>query len=311
MDFGRIRSSKYWSVLHRLLYARLVSTNIIITLASAVLPPSNLTNLVLSEAFGISFIRYPAYTVLPTLAAALAVYLLIAFVLFTSEKQIPTEIDTAALDAVPALTEAELEGLPAMRTDEVNLAQHNPYAINDKHGAIIGSFLFIATLIVLVGTSPLNVAVWKITIPPAVVMFLRDVWHDRTNSNSRLVQYPVLDCVQARERVDRTLQEASHECWTMLSAWQGYRKALPTVSTVLSRLPLSCVLFALSMFILVQGITTRGWVDAFAKWWSAWIHVCSKAGTGSAVVGAVGMMLLLSIVLCNVSSSHLVLKKKY
>lgn len=61
------------------------------------------------------------------------------------------------------------------------------------------------------------------------------------------------------------------------------------------------------MFILVEGLTTHGWVEVFGGWWAAWIRACLKAGMGSAVVGGTGMMLLLSILLCNVRASFEVL----
>lgn len=279
--------------------------------ASAVLPPSNPTNLVLSEAFGITFVKYPAYTVLPTIAAALAVYILITYVLFASGKQIPKTINTDALEQVPAIPkvtvtdDGSMTEVPNNNTcsDEVTaiMVDENSFAINDKHGAIIGSSLFAITLILLVGLSPINVPVWEITVPPAVVMLMRDIWHDwRHTKNVNTHTVP--------EAQAHTVPENKHavnvkEHKTLASIHRSYKRRLPTVSTVISRLPVACVLFAFCMFILVEGLTTHGWVEVFAGWWAAWIRACLKAGVGSAVVGATGMMLLLSIILCNVSVS--------
>lgn len=52
----------------------------------------------------------------------------------------------------------------------------------DKNGAIVGSTLMLATLAVLVGTSPVkpSIPVWRVTMPGAVIMFLRDGWRDWT-----------------------------------------------------------------------------------------------------------------------------------
>lgn len=271
-------------------------------LASAVLPPSNPTNLVLAEAFGITFIKYPAWTILPTIAAAVAVYFLIAFVLFTSGKQIPKVIDTAALDEVPRLAEAEEEGLPANRMNEVDIVHHNPYAVNDKNGAIIGSLLFAVTLIILVGTSPINPPVYAITLPPAVMMLIRDAIHDRSTWRYKPVkETSTTGSITDEETINAPATNVD-ERWSFQKGWNSYKRRFPTVSLVLGRLPIACVLFALCMFIFVQGLTSRGWVVVFANWWAAWIRACSRAGTGAAIVGAIGMMFLLSIVLCNVSS---------
>ena len=48
----------------------------------------------------------------------------------------------------------------------------------DARGAAFGSALLLVTLGVLVGVSTVGVPVWEVTVPPAVVMFGRDVWHD-------------------------------------------------------------------------------------------------------------------------------------
>lgn len=69
----------------------------------------------------------------------------------------------------------------------------------------------------------------------------------------------------------------------------------PTVCAVLTHLPFALLPFAFSMFILVQGLVTKGWVALLAKGWAAWI-----ARTG--VVGAIGGMGFVSVCMCNVSS---------
>ena len=74
--------------------------------------------------------------------------------------------------------------------------------------------------------------------------------------------------------------------------------AFPTVAHIAERLPVVLVPFALLMFVLVQGLSTKGWVKIFARWWAAWV-----GRTG--VVGAARGMALLSCLLCNVSSSVL------
>jgi len=80
-------------------------------------------------------------------------------------------------------------------------------------------------------------------------------------------------------------------------AEDGYewcQETFPTVTAVLSHLPYGLIPFAFCMFILVQGLVNKGWVQLFAKGWNAWVE---KTGT----VGAIGGMGFLSVVLCNVS----------
>jgi len=49
------------------------------------------------------------------------------------------------------------------------------------------------------------------------------------------------------------------------------QETFPTVTAVLSHLPYTLLPFALSMFVLVQGLVSRGWVPVFAYGWD---HVC-------------------------------------
>lgn len=76
-------------------------------------------------------------------------------------------------------------------------------------------------------------------------------------------------------------------------AYVWWRETFPAASIVMSRLPFELVPFAFAMFVLVQGLVTRGWVPVFAYGWDHWIQ-----RTG--VVGAVGGMGFLGVVLSNV-----------
>jgi Na+/H+ antiporter NhaD/arsenite permease-like protein len=81
---------------------------------------------------------------------------------------------------------------------------------------------------------------------------------------------------------------------------RGYRwsqETFPTVTAVLSHLPFALVPFAFTMFILVQGLVSTGWVPVFAYGWDHWVN---KTGT----LGAIGGMAFLSVVLCNVSQPN-------
>lgn len=77
-------------------------------------------------------------------------------------------------------------------------------------------------------------------------------------------------------------------------AYLWCQETFPTVTAVVAHLPFALVPFALSMFVLVQALVTKGWVPVFAYGWDHWVN---KTGT----VGAIGGMGFLSCILCNVS----------
>jgi Na+/H+ antiporter NhaD/arsenite permease-like protein len=72
------------------------------------------------------------------------------------------------------------------------------------------------------------------------------------------------------------------------------QETFPTVTAVMANLPFALVPFALSMFVLVQALVTKGWVQVFAYGWDHWVNL-----TGT--VGSIGGMGFLSVILCNVS----------
>ncbi|KAH8118958.1 hypothetical protein DFH11DRAFT_1562144 [Phellopilus nigrolimitatus] len=295
-------------------------------MASAVLPPSNLTNLVLTSAFSISFITYAAHTVLPAIAAGAAVYPVLAFGLFASRDWIPRQLDVVALQDPISPASAE----PPTSSDDVAASStpassarhvgHAPGVLKDKFGAIFGGVLLSLALIVLIGTSPLKIQVWEVTVPPALIMLARDIWHDRSRWRKEELPQEHSSTVQGQAAgpSDVELQPLSistipphqestaKEHQTLLSLISDLKQEkLPTLCSILPRLPFSLVLFAFCMFILVQALTTRGWVEVFAIWWTAWVRVCSKAGSGSAIVGAIGGMLLVSVLLCNLCGTNI------
>lgn len=278
--------------------------------ASVVLVSSNPTNLVLSGAFGISFMKYTAHVILPFLTAAVLVYPVFVYGLYRSDALIPRQL------------QAELG-------DE----QDNNSVFIDKNGAIFGSALLLTTLAVLVGTSTVGVPVWQVTVPPAIVCLLRDALHDWSHNRasppqveaeprrsvSPTSEYAMSDLGQSNETQgtvaspDGTVEAVSvrsspapltarpqqprHDSLAdKLTRWENVLSAnFPTVTTIMRRLPIPLVPFAFLMFILVQGLSVQGWVEVFAGWWVAWVN---KTGT----IGAVGGMAFVSCIMCNVGN---------
>ncbi|KAK4156593.1 hypothetical protein C8A00DRAFT_30561 [Chaetomidium leptoderma] len=93
-----------------------------------------------------------------------------------------------------------------------------------------------------------------------------------------------------------------HDRTTLVSLAQDVfrwsQETFPTATAVMTHLPFALVPFAFSMFVLVQALVTRGWVQIFAVGWDAWVR---KTGT----IGAIGGMGFLSVVLCNFSGTNI------
>lgn len=84
---------------------------------------------------------------------------------------------------------------------------------------------------------------------------------------------------------------------------RAFSETFPTVSAVFSHLPFALVPFAFSVFILVQALDTSDWLDTFAKGWGRWVE---HTGT----IGALGGMGLLSVILCNVRCSGMLVASR-
>jgi hypothetical protein len=82
---------------------------------------------------------------------------------------------------------------------------------------------------------------------------------------------------------------------TMESFFLSLSRRIPTFTHVFVRLPLPLLPFAFSMFILVEALSSTGWMRVWAEWWAAWIDVAGLAG-------AIWLMGCLSVIGCNVST---------
>ncbi|OCH93494.1 hypothetical protein OBBRIDRAFT_306268 [Obba rivulosa] len=268
-------------------------------MASVVLVSSNPTNLVLSGAFSLKFTTYTAHCILPFLAAAILVYPVLVLMLFRSPALIPPSFDLH-LD--------ENDGIGA--------------TLVDRNGAIFGSILIAATLVILVSTSTVGVPVWEVTVPPAVVMLLRDMYHDWSKYRSTPVRQrseplnaaaPLASVesvnggvIESMELADLSTRSVSPVltttpatiCSFVSQVRDRVSAIFPTVTTIAKRLPYSLLPFAFLMFILVQALATKGWLELLARWWAAWIR---RTGT----LGAVGGMGFIACMFCNVCGTNI------
>ncbi|KAL4916141.1 hypothetical protein BDW62DRAFT_109374 [Aspergillus aurantiobrunneus] len=83
-----------------------------------------------------------------------------------------------------------------------------------------------------------------------------------------------------------------------IAVYHWLQETFPTVTAVVSHMPFPLVPFAFSMFILVQALATKGWIEVFAYGWDHWVN---RTGT----VGAIGGMGFLSVILCNFAGTNI------
>ncbi|TVY41180.1 hypothetical protein LOCC1_G005975 [Lachnellula occidentalis] len=114
--------------------------------------------------------------------------------------------------------------------------------------------------------------------------------NDEKRTSSRTSPSPSPSFPQTPKRTTLVSLLASRYRWS--------QETFPTVTAVVAHLPFALVPFAFTMFILVQGLVTKGWVPVFAHGWDYWIN---KTGT----VGSIGGMGFLSVILCNFAGTNI------
>lgn len=242
----------------------------------------NPTNVVVSEAYKISFITYSAWMLLPTVVCILISYVVLR-ILFRGDYYLPRHIQPPDADPKSVLV--------------------------DPHGAIFGVILLAGCLVTLVATSFASVPVWMITLPFACVMLLRDIQYDlgfhltQLFSKKRSQDIPLEPIASAVLQMDRTnkasevenaqdsqvsveMSESQHDSVMRSTSYatsvttkkeppnkwlkpfyRGYKwfgMRFPTLKAVFVRMPWSILPFSLGMFMLIEALAELGWVGIFA-----------------------------------------------
>lgn len=247
-------------------WAQFVAANV----ASAVLVSSNPTNLVVASGFGLSFVEYTAYMVLPSLAAALAA--LVAMLVYF--RGVHGLAESRAFSLKQSMAKAngyvlEDSGTCIYIPHAIKQPARDPRSLlTDAWGAVYCAVIMLDVLGTLIGTSVVKgVQVYQIGLPGAALCFAREL---------------VLDVRDYRRRT-RALDARPVA---------RLRQIAPRTTRTVSRLPLDLVPFAFSMFILVQGLAHVGFVSIMAR---GVVRVCRHSAAAS-----VFFMGFLSMVLCNV-----------
>ncbi|KAI8340922.1 citrate transporter-domain-containing protein [Chlamydoabsidia padenii] len=141
-------------------------------IASMALFIGNPTNVVVSTAYDISFLEYSGWMLLPTLGGLVMAYITLRLV-FRKEDYLPRHIPPPDADIDP-----------------------QSFLI-DRQGAYFGIGLLVVCLLTLIGTSFVHgVAVWMVTLPFAVLSFVRDLWFDlRTQRQEQQEQKSIASSV--------------------------------------------------------------------------------------------------------------------
>lgn len=190
--------------------------------------------------------------------------------------------------------------------------------LKDVRGAIFKACLLASTLITLIVSSVLvkGLYVWWVTLPAAVIAFVRDISHDITHGkapqefeedlqddmqqlNGNGVELKDMsrnpDTSRAAD-TDETVQTGNHKRMTLPLIWRKFARRLPTVYSVVTRLPWPLLPFAFSFFILVESLSSSGWISVWAGWMSDVVQ--------NNDVAAIFFVGLICILLCNVSISQ-------
>jgi len=226
---------------------------------SAAIYIGNPTNIIVAEAYGLTFVDYSEYMLIP---AAVSGLILIFLTFCIYNQKIPRNISPPKLDAESAL--------------------------KDPKGAIGGLIWLMTCLGILIGTSFIDAPVWLVTLPFGVGMLLRDIfvdiiWRGRSfieysietemgkikstfsSDETGDVEYTKTKLVNADgNQVNRKPSDFTEEPTVCTCILLPFYRRLPTVYGAFSRMPWKIAPFMISMFILVEGLNTVGWVGIIA-----------------------------------------------
>ncbi|KAI9638459.1 uncharacterized protein MKK02DRAFT_22429 [Dioszegia hungarica] len=250
-------------------------------LVSALLVSSNPTNLVLTSAFGISFLSYSAWLALPTIASLIVLFPVLRWVVFRKEGMIPRKLTPPTNDPANAL--------------------HDPW------GALIGGGLFLVTIICLIALSAVGKlegveGVWTVTAPAAILILIRDAVHDLMKRKEGRKEGSVKPTATRTSPTPSPSRSPSPAPTTASPAQAAggtiFHRLFPTVTDIVTHLPLTLIPFAFAMFMLVESLQHTGWIRVWGGWWAAWADV-------GGVPGCVWLMGMISVIGCNIFGTNI------
>lgn len=256
---------------------------------------SNPTNLVISSASGINFIYFSGWTIIPAILSSCTLFPVLMLQFFPKRW---------ARNFVPV----------KLKPPEVDPRVE----LKDLRGAIFKALLLAATLTTLIIASVFvhGLYVWWVTVPAALLAVLHDIIHDwkgqakeeedffdknmATGSPSHTLdgieEHPYdqttaqhFSRISTREGSSPTLRSR----WSLPHLQRSFASHFPTVHGAAARMPWPLVPFAFSFFILVDSLSSSGWIDLWAHWLSKVVQ--------NHEVTAIFFTGFVCIMLCNVS----------
>lgn len=175
----------------------------IANIATGILVSSNPTNLVLANAFKIRFISFTANMVVPVFATTVLLFPFLLYIVFADGRLIPASVEAYELPEeaenkksanpnISTVRERPADGESLRPANEDAELEHilNPFL--DRKGSLLGSFIFIATIILLLALNAVylskggNTDFW-VTLPAAVTMLCLDLtmgWMSRADTRA-------------------------------------------------------------------------------------------------------------------------------
>lgn len=211
-------------------------------LGSLVLFTGDPTNLLICEAFQVSYMTYSKMILLPFLGCALVCYLISIYqfreMLVKEAPESNTPV-TAEINPVTAMESEILEDVVVVVVDDEDPTDEN--ILVDPTSAVFGSIIFVFCIVTLIITSFFNINAWIVSLSFTLVKIVFDILWDIYNPSAQdletHIKYPRISYLY---------------------------KTIPTATTTFINLPFDLVIFAFSQFILVEALDYYSLIDTFA-----------------------------------------------
>jgi arsenical pump membrane protein len=228
-----------------------------LNLWSAALLTGNPTNIIVADAFDLSFAEFFRWMFLPTVLSGIVLFLVV-YALFRKKVNV------------------------SFRLDHMDEQQYL-----DKSGAIFGFVVLIACLICLSVAPKLGLHLYQVTLIFSLVCFVRELIVYFLEKDKGIAVIAPVENVHDEQVLHEgeTKSVMSSSIEESKKAMMPPRKSLRSVFKVVMGLPWAVAPFVISMFILVEGLDYTGWVD-----------ICSSAFASIANSNSRGAMFLIGVI---------------
>eukprot|EP01135_Chromosphaera_perkinsii_P007258 Nk52_evm66s745 gene=Nk52_evmTU66s745 len=275
---------------------------------------SNPTNVIVAESNGLSFFNYSKWMVVPTVLCGMSCVLIL---LWYFRSEIPSEIVAPELKPLLAIKDKWgaifgsswlflcLATIIATSTMNIDIWMvtlpfagvlfcrdlgHDMFFIDSKEAA--------EKVIIMENTPAPSDAVSEEDIE------MKEVKTDTIGADDlrSVSDTGRLEASQASPRESNSSDNPSSTFTSQpegnlsISTWiRAIQRKLPTLAAISARMPWKVLPFIVSMFILVEGLNSLGWVERFAAWLGA---LCSS------VVGSVYVIGVVATIVCNLINNQ-------